>query len=73
MVHFVGARVRSNKVHHTATHRAIYCQNIERSRNLEKREPQYVTTAVVFLDKYSELPEDGSMVNRNMSEPMTDF
>jgi hypothetical protein len=46
-----------------ATHRAIYCQRIE---------PQHVTTTVV-LAKYSELPEDGSMVNRNMSEPLTDF
>jgi hypothetical protein len=33
MVHFVGAN--SNKVHHTATHRAIYCQNIERSTRTE--------------------------------------
>jgi hypothetical protein len=33
---------------------------------------QYLTTTVA-LAKYSELPEDGSMVNRNMSEPMTDF
>jgi hypothetical protein len=47
-------------------------QHIERIRNVENTEPQYVTTTVA-LAKYSELPEDGSMVNRNMSEPMTDF
>jgi hypothetical protein len=33
---------------------------------------EHVTTTVV-LAKYNELPEDGSMVNRNMSEPLTDF
>jgi hypothetical protein len=64
--------VHPNKVHHTATHWAIYCQHIERIKNVENTEPQYVTTTVA-LAKYSELPEDGSMVNRNMSEPMTDF
>jgi hypothetical protein len=45
---------------------------IERIRKVENTEPQYVTT-IIALAKYSELPEDGSMVNRNMSEPMTDF
>jgi hypothetical protein len=54
------------------TNRAKYCQDIERIRNVQNTEPQYVTTTVA-LAKYSELPEDGSMVNRNMSEPMTDF
>jgi hypothetical protein len=38
----------------------------------ENTEPQYVTTTVA-LAKYSELPEDGSMANWNMLEPMTDF
>jgi hypothetical protein len=51
---------------------AIYCQHIECIRNVENTEPHYVTTTVA-LAKYSELPEDGSTVNRNMSEPMTDF
>jgi hypothetical protein len=45
---------------------------VECIRNVENTEPQYVTTTVA-LAKYSELPEDGSMVNRNMSKPMTDF
>jgi hypothetical protein len=32
----------------------------------------YVTTAVVLV-KHGGLPEDGSVMNRNMSEQVTDF